>query len=303
MRKPEQYYREIVTAMLAVFFVFHCVPLISKDRRPSYPYVTGDGFRACADYVYDEDICTIEVEKIRAGDVIFVKPELFEEFFHNYHPKIEHKYILITHNSDIDIPGKYACFLDDPKLIAWFGQNVYDYSHPKLIPIPIGLTNRYNPLGDPGPITAAVRAARQRRKQRSILAYFNVNLQTNLQARQKVYDYFYPQNFCTVITETIPFQVYLNNVLKSKFVISPRGNGLDCHRTWEALYLGSIPVVQRSKMDAVFDDLPVLIIDAWEEVTEEFLLQKYQEFSGEKYDFSKLYMDFWQRLINSYKTL
>jgi len=30
------------------------------------------------------------------------------------------------------------------------------------------------------------------------------------------------------------------------FTLSPAGAGLDCHRTWEALLLGSIPVVLRS---------------------------------------------------------
>ena len=28
------------------------------------------------------------------------------------------------------------------------------------------------------------------------------------------------------------------------FVASPSGNGLDCHRTWEALLLRSIPIVK-----------------------------------------------------------
>ena len=31
-----------------------------------------------------------------------------------------------------------------------------------------------------------------------------------------------------------------------KFALSPEGNGIDCHRTWECLYLGVIPIVKKS---------------------------------------------------------
>ena len=37
------------------------------------------------------------------------------------------------------------------------------------------------------------------------------------------------------------------------FGLSPRGNGVDCHRTWEMLYFGMIPVMLRSTIDQLFD--------------------------------------------------
>ena len=39
------------------------------------------------------------------------------------------------------------------------------------------------------------------------------------------------------------------------FVISPHGGGYDCHRTWEALVLGCIPIVKTSKIDILYDDV------------------------------------------------
>ena len=33
------------------------------------------------------------------------------------------------------------------------------------------------------------------------------------------------------------------------FIVSPHRNGLDCHRTWEALVLGCIPIVKTSPID------------------------------------------------------
>ena len=53
---------------------------------------------------------------------------------------------------------------------------------------------------------------------------------------------------------------------KSLFVPSPAGNGLDCHRTWEALYLGAVPVILKSEFCGD-SSWPVLVIDKWKELT------------------------------------
>jgi hypothetical protein len=53
------------------------------------------------------------------------------------------------------------------------------------------------------------------------------------------------------------------------FGISPNGNGLDCHRTWEMLYFGMIPIVKQSSLtDSLLASsiLPVIVIQDWEEV-------------------------------------
>ena len=61
-------------------------------------------------------------------------------------------------------------------------------------------------------------------------------------------------------------------------MLCPRGNGLDTHRAWETLYLGRIPVVKRSAMDAVFDDeLPVIFVNDWENMTLSFLEAAHEE--------------------------
>jgi hypothetical protein len=42
------------------------------------------------------------------------------------------------------------------------------------------------------------------------------------------------------------------------FWLSPRGGGLDCHRTWEALYLDIIPIVWNNSLNVLYENLPVL---------------------------------------------
>ena len=55
------------------------------------------------------------------------------------------------------------------------------------------------------------------------------------------------------------------------FVLSPPGNGLDCHRTWEALALGHIVLVPSSSLDRLYSELPVILLHRWDEITPENL--------------------------------
>ena len=52
---------------------------------------------------------------------------------------------------------------------------------------------------------------------------------------------------------------------KTMFVPSPAGNGIDCHRTWEAIYLGAVPVVLKSEFYGR-EDWPVLVVDNWSDL-------------------------------------
>jgi len=89
------------------------------------------------------------------------------------------------------------------------------------------------------------------------------------------------------------------------FWLSPRGNGLDCHRTWEALYLDVIPIVWNSTLNSLYVDLPVIILDELSEITEQFLRIKRREIATNKvknstvYRFEKLRFSFWRRLVLS----
>ena len=62
-----------------------------------------------------------------------------------------------------------------------------------------------------------------------------------------------------------------------RFHLSPEGNGLDCHRTWEALYLGVVPIVKSGPLDPLLADTPAWIVDEWEDVTEDSMEAHWQE--------------------------
>jgi hypothetical protein len=49
---------------------------------------------------------------------------------------------------------------------------------------------------------------------------------------------------------------------RTLFIPSPPGNGLDCHRTWEAIYKGAVPVVLKRDFIGNYD-WPIFTVDDW----------------------------------------
>ena len=61
-------------------------------------------------------------------------------------------------------------------------------------------------------------------------------------------------------------------MISCKYILSPHGNGLDCHRTWESLIFKTIPIVKTSTLDDLYKDLPVIIVNKWNDIDFEKLL-------------------------------
>ncbi len=276
------------------------VPLVHSKRPGMYPFIAGDTFRKFSDHIFDETDFDFKPETVKLGDSVFVNSNFLEPFFKYMHPLIQHKYILVTHNEDISVPGKFHDYIEDKKIFAWFGQNCNLSNHPKLIPIPIGLENKH--WGRHYDILISnLYSKNLDKKERTCFLYSNFNIDTNPKIRKPILEYFKNQNFCYTVNSKKDYLDYLIDVCNSKFILSPQGNGLDCHRTWEALYLGAIPIIKTSSIDQLFENLPVLIINDWADITENFLQEKYKEIKNKTYKLEKLHFDYWKNLISKYQ--
>ncbi len=282
----------------------------NRKRITTGEFISGDNFRSVCDHIFDETHPWLDTEFIKEGDAIFVSGHYIDDFIGIYSTHIKHPYILITHNSDRSMPSGSTVnqdylaspnlhyFLDDEKLFLWFAQNV-DMAHPKLIHIPIGIENIHWGHNYVHSITEICNRQPGIPKNRLLSANFSVA--TNKPGRQCVYDWFKNKPFCFFPGQK-NIRDYLIDVAQSKFILSPPGNGLDCHRTWEALYVGTIPIVQSSTLDPLFEDLPVAIVPKWADVTEEFLNKKYAEMTNTSYNLEKLYFPYWVNLIKVCQT-
>lgn len=269
----------------------------AHKRYSSYPYICSDTFRSLCDHIIDETNIPFDPKAVREGDLIYVRGyPICLNVFIQYLPYIKNRFVLITHNSDDTLPESYAFLLDHPLLVAWFTQNKGPESHPKLHPLPIGIACNYWPYGDPEVLTQVMAESRSINKKNFL--YVNFKAANNPQARDHVWDYFKNKNFC-FSTQAKPWKEYLYDLSDFIFVLSPPGNGLDCYRAWETLLLGSIPVMLSTSIDCLFDDLPVIIVKKWDEVTEEFLDAQLNTLKKGTYNFNKLYAPYWIELIRN----
>ena len=83
------------------------------------------------------------------------------------------------------------------------------------------------------------------------------------------------------------------------FVLSPLGNGLDCIRTYEALCLGCIVIIKKSDLNdnCLYSELPVLVVNEYSEINETLLKVTLELFSQKKFNYEKLYMNYWFNLV------
>lgn len=209
---------------------------------------------------------------------------------------------VLSHNSDgcIVSPGtplrEYDFVWDNvPANVGhWFAQNV-DVRDDRLTPLPIGLENiRWYPDLHKKDVIASLP-----RVENKGLLYLNVNTEIVVQ-REVLYQRFGNLAWCTAERgkNGIRFNHYAQQLSTHKFVLCPDGNGLDTHRTWEALYLGSFPIVERHCFTEEFAKLlPLLIIDDWDQVTEDFLNSKYDEFTSREWNWHALSIRYWEDLI------
>lgn len=243
--------------------------------------------------------------KVPAGSVIFATAYTIEEFLEKIHPKIKNPYILVTlYYGPVLAIRKYV---EDPKIIAWFGQVNRDaVLFKKFTIIPLGIFRDDALFDNRKAINTLFTDLRNVQKNKLLYMNFTIH-QGRHDGRGDIYNLFKNKSFCTArkpIFNPMPaaFIQCMQETAQHKFVVSPWGDMLDCYRHWESLLVGSIPIVQASSLTPIFEDLPVVIVDDYKEVTEEFLNTKYNAMKNKHYNFRKLYMQYWVDKINNART-
>jgi len=85
-----------------------------------------------------------------------------------------------------------------------------------------------------------------------------------------------------------PIPIFMEHLHKSIFCVCPEGAGIDTHRFYESLYLDSIPIVKKGKLDKLYNQFPCVIIDNWDDITYEFLIDIKEEMYTKLQNFKKL---------------
>ncbi|KAJ3075793.1 hypothetical protein HDU98_006884 [Podochytrium sp. JEL0797] len=256
------------------------------------------------------------------GSVIFVDGSALPDFVINISPQITKSYVLISGDGDPCMPecllekSQTEAFASSSLLLGWYATNCkgIEAAHGKISCMPIGVDQwgdkreklqtayrqgfglKHGLEWNSGNVSG--------KHERYVLASFGIN--TNPPLRQAVYDLFCVNSNTTRDVNSVmncqfgqvdQLTFYTKVLANSRFAISPHGNGLDCYRTYEALFMNVIPIVVTSSLDPLYENLPVLILKSWEDLTLELMEETELKFAARKWNLRKLYADYWYHKV------
>lgn len=244
---------------------------------------------------------------LASDSIFFVETHNVNEFLRNF--VSSEPFVLISHQSDAIVTNRPRLinmvrseehanvdFIPD-NCVMWFAQNV-EVRHPRLESIPIGFPN-YKYYSKNFPILV-----KQSKKKRSIfnVVYLNVNVKNNKQERAQLYEMFDSVDYVTKVKGQfgLDFENYVKDLSSHLFVVSPEGNGIDVHRTFEAIALGCIPIVKRHINNENLRDLPICWVNSFDEVLNiEFLILEYFRIMNGEFSLEKFKFSYWENRIVS----
>ena len=280
-------------------------------------FISGERFKALADFTYapknklhddyDKLANTADWHNVKEVTVVYTHTMYVNSLF-DIIRHLGRTFIVITHNSDCRIEeqgivtadGKSNACLVEPYVIPdnvfrWYSSNV-NVVHPKIAPIPIGLENKMWRTKVPK-VEMMVEKCKQLKEHKNLL-YINHSIGTNVKQRQEPYKRFEGENWATVVRgkNGDDFASYIDDIYNHKFMICPEGNGIDTHRTWECLYMSTIPILKRHINFRFYTDLPICFVNEWSEVTEAFLNSEYKRITDTIWNMDKLNSIYWRNM-------
>jgi hypothetical protein len=257
--------------------------------------------------------------RIECGSIVYVCNSALRFFRDTILPTISVPFVLVSGDSDNEMPfdifsqPDFESFIQDSRIFHWFCQNLM-ISHPKMTRMPIGLD--YHTMSNVGarhPWGEGKSPVDQEKEldqaiadapplnERHVYCYSNFHHTTfgigsrgdRQEAIAKI-----PKELVFYDPVFTPRDVAWNHQSFFQFVLSPRGGGYDCHRTWEALLLGCIPVLKSSGLDPLFEGLPVLILKDWSDLTRELMNQTALQLSQASFQKEKLLLSYWTNLFH-----
>ena len=220
-------------------------------------YIDGDKFENLCDIKFKE-CCNTQTE-VGRHYVLYSETDHYLDAIRYIKENSQSTFVLVTHNSDNPV---FGCNIPD-NLIHWYAQNLC-FDHMRVSAIPIGLERdqwypeKKQKFFDAYPCSS--------RKLKAFCQFSTVTYRKEREPLLKLVlsgqisaDYFNGRN-------GVEFDQYLNNLTRYKFCLAPRGNGIDTHRIWEALYMGCIPVVRRHTTHKFAEGrLPIYWVEEWED--------------------------------------
>lgn len=201
------------------------------------------------------------------------KPKLVESNLYEKLNQLKNPFNLVLHNSDDSFDDIHLKYFDIKNIKKIFTQNI-NTQHERLFPLPIGLANSMWDFGDIEYFSSHLNNLPKQDK----FIHFNFTVEGGARNEYR------PQCYKAAIEKGIEqapnfkFNEYVKEVARYRYCLSPEGNGIDCHRMWECLYLKVIPICHRNILTEYFSKIfPIVLLDDWNDLDLDGLDKNYDK--------------------------
>lgn len=267
-------------------------------RRNNSPLLSGDSFGSLCDYVAYPPCfrnVTQNYRDLKEARVIFCPSDKLEQFFYEFSGIIQAK-VVIAGNSDYEFHDRP---INIPKSVkALYLQNSFISDDSFIFTLPIGLENLK--LGMNGKPRNFKNLDSMSAKLPKVLFGPFSNTHPD---RVKVHDLFSSSGeWHDFLDCRLPPKNFVNLVRSYSYVAAVRGNGVDTHRLWETLYLGTVPIVARDSWSESLRklNLPIMFIDHWTLENVEAVIKNEIVEIFDPNQCPALWIDFWSSKLKSH---
>lgn len=261
------------------------------------------------------------------GDSIYLHADMVEYFINNILGKMTKPFIIVVGGNDFTMPIDYPSInflLENRNLIMLYAQNNVS-AHPKIKHLPIGLdyhslyyhsgyhtwSEKITPISqlEQEKDLFEIKNSLKNISDTEPLSVTNFHLAMDGPPRRKeyrvpIYEKLKDKD-CIIWLPNQTRDEFWKSLNDNMFVICPFGNGLDTHRIWEVLCLGRIPIVEKNPLNKVYENLPIIEVEEWNELNKNWFEEKYnmiiKNINKNIYNFDKLQLSYWKNVINKNK--
>ena len=233
---------------------------VIRWRRNSSPFISGDAFSDAADITINppnfRNFRSFAREMSDAR-IIFCPSRYLAEFLHENKNKLTCK-IMIAGNDDTEFHEELS---DLPRgLKRIYLQNSFISDDRFIFTLPIGIENfRYGVNGHP---KLMKRKSNQDVSDRILFGPFSNTHPDRAEVQKYLSENVGPWDLIEHRVKPLEFVELMSGY---KFVGAVRGNGIDTHRLWEALYRDTFPIVKADLWSLSLKrlELPIAYVNSW----------------------------------------
>lgn len=286
------------------FLVRLFVKYPKKDRVNSFPFLNSDTYSFLCDQIIDSCSQLDLISDLSSSSRLYINGNLFPGLEQQFLSHLSKRKALLSgiFIGDSDKSPSESFIKSVQKHSSLLGCVNLEIRIKGVLPLPLGLeSQRYRSAGQ---IRDFQKLPDLNPSSRPIGVLVAWNDDTNLAERTLAREEISGSQHCQELRKRFPARHVHFLMRRSLFVACPPGNGMDTHRFWESLYLGSLPIILKRHEIPAFKGWPYFALNDWGELrklSRNQLVEVYLNKVPELLAFRKGTITFIKKTFNSLK--